>query len=235
MTDKIPVKQIINLLFQYLSPICTEHGFKPIKSKRCFKLLKNNCEFKLHIIIKDYYYHEIDFAFSIYIRDIAEILTPCLKMHPACALIKPEEWDSDRPTLSIGLNRFLTDSSAGFCSVYTEEQLLAEMPNIVKNIQQHAFSFFDNYSDLQFLNKKFNIDFERGLIFPILTGAEILTPLVIAKLCNHPNYNELVETYRPKYLGLLQGGNPRKEGYKAQIASVYDCLVERLKTVQPLY
>lgn len=231
---KIPVKQLINLLFLYLSPICAEHGFKSIKSKRCFKLLKNNCEFKIHIVIKDYYYHEIDFIFYITIYDIAEIQIPCLKMHPACALVKPEAWD-DRHILATSLNRFLTGLSAGFCSVYTEEQLLTEMPNIVKSIQQHAFSFFDNYSDLQFLNKKFNINFERGLIFPGLAGEEILTPLVIAKLCNHPNYNELVETYRPKYLGLLQGGNPREEGYKAQIASVYDCLVERLKTVQPLY
>ena len=179
-------------IYDFYSNILLAYGYKPDKGHDCFKKRTGlGCCYIAFGIVDYNPEQRISFSVSVRHNQVEKICNRYLETRP--------NWASNSITLMENINGPGQKKSGKhlFYSVTNMDDMHQMLIEVLPEIKTKGFEFLDKYSSLDEVERKINdIDRHNRIFF---SNHFAFRSLVVAKLCNRKNFEELVTYYQAEF------------------------------------
>ena len=190
----VAAEELYDFIADFFSKSLETYGFKYLKSKKAFKrTTQTGCD-EITMLFFDYVHYHVDFLFQKRIDKVQKIITAVEYENGfnSCSNYK------EHHTIWVCYRNIVGGEEIEIVSYSVLEK---HLPKVLALIENEIIPYFDKLNSIDFLHQTLNYpekDPKNPFSYFALKGTfdcAIVTGLIIAKLLNEPNYENLLNTH----------------------------------------
>lgn len=192
------MNQMKEIVFETIQADLKEAGFKLVKTRDWFIRKDKHISFVFWVVpYLDQGHIRLTPTCGVRFNEVEDIFHKCSgfeeKYQKYTLTLVSEIWRWKR---QVDLHQYI---------LKTEDDVQNIATQILQNFKHDALKYFESYSTLVEVDSVFNSEPDQECIHQIMDFARCSRGIIVAKLCNRSNYEELVEIYRKRMLNQDKG------------------------------
>lgn len=192
----VAAEELYDYIADYFSEALEASGFKYLKSKKTFRrITETGCD-EIQMRFIDHAHYHVDFHFNKRIDRLQKVITAIEYENGFNSIANYKEH------YTIGVT--YGNLNGRNIEVVSYAVLDKELPKVLALIEHTIIPYFDKLNDVGFVNRTLNYpreDADNPFSYFATNGFDsaVITGLIVAKLLDDPNYQDLLDVYLAKH------------------------------------